>query len=96
VLAAGRVTEQDIVTYARLVRTVRLNIAMETTIYGPRRRRRRRSASDHDESLLGDLVSDLEKERGDRPFSKVLTDVSEALARIGKQVRSGNRNDPTE
>jgi hypothetical protein len=88
VLAAGRVTDEDIATYARLVRSARLSDAMEATLYCRRRRRRRRPAAEPDESLLGDLLGDLAKERGARPFSKVLAEVSETLARIGRQVGS--------
>jgi hypothetical protein len=88
VLAAGRVTDKDIATYAILVRSVRASDAMEATLYARRKRRRRRPAAEPDECLLGDLLGDLAKERGDRPFSKVLAEVSEALARIGREVGS--------
>jgi len=88
VLVAGRVTDEHILTYAILVRSVRASDAMEATLYARRRRRKRRPPAEPDECLLGDLLGDLEKERGARPFSKILAEVSEALARIGRQVGS--------
>jgi hypothetical protein len=94
-LAAGRVTDEHIATYAILVRSVRASDAMEATLYARRRRRRRRPPAEPDESLVGDLLSDLAKERGDRPLSKVLAEVSEALARIGRQVGSKGGDDKT-